>query len=415
MSEITTITQKLQSHYQEKRVFGKDEVKQNLLSVLPAMISEMQSRREGENETLGKGIYESLSLEGVSKKVFGVPFSEVLYDLGIRTDKHSFGDILKMSGVKADKASLGNVIRDRASFGNMQTLAGVPSDYRFLIPEIILAITMTAYEETAKWAAWVSGTDTVNQLSGIKVPRLERGKSMPYQIGEGQSIPAGSVEFGQKEVSVRKYGLHFGITDEMMASQSLDTVALFMRNYTSDMNIGDNSKALDVLINGEQADGSESAAVIGVDATADGYKQLDIDRVSAQLKGLNMQLNAGIGSISNALQDLNQSLPNRERLTLQQYAGVMTDLYNLPDADHILLFDKSKAMRRLQYGAMKIETERDPSRQIERVYMTFHSAFYIAKRDARVIVDKSVTFAANPFPAYMDFEARRLETFGSGF
>jgi len=355
------------------------------------------------------------SLAKTSEKVFGVSFNEILYDLGIRADKHSFMDILKLSGAKYDKASLSGAFREKSSFGNMQTLGSVPTDYRFLIPEIFLAMSMTAYEETAKWAAWVGGTDTVNQLNGIKVPRLMRGQSMPYEIAEGQSIPAGSVEFGQKQVSVRKYGLHFGITDEMMTSQSLDTVAFFMRNYMSDMNIGENAKALQTLINGEQTDGSESSPVIGVDATADGFKQLDIDRVSAQLKGLNMQLNGGIGSITNALQDLNQSLPNRERLTLQQYAGVMTDLYNLPDADQILLFDKSKAMRRLSYGAMKIETERDPSRQIERIYLTFHSGFYIAKRDARVIVDKSVTFAANPFPAYMDFEARRLETFGSGF
>jgi len=170
------------------------------------------------------------------------------------------------------------------------------------------------------------------------------------------------------------------------------------------------------LLNGEQSDGSESTAVVGVDATADGFKEFDIDNVTGQLDGLGFAANTVIGSKANALQDLNQSLPNRDRKTLQSYSGLLRyDQYNLPDPDMVLIFDSRNAMRRMQLGGMKLETRRDPSRQTDEVFMSFFSGFYRQLRSSAVLLDKSVTFASTPFPSTMDYEARRLETFKSGF
>ena len=45
------------------------------------------------------------------------------------------------------------------------------------------------------------------------------------------------------------------------------------------------------------------------------------------------------------------------------------------------------------------------------MFVSNHFGFAVLRRDARVILDNTLTFAANPFPAYMDIDARLAQAF----
>ncbi len=67
-------------------------------------------------------------------------------------------------------------------------------------------------------------------------------------------------------------------------------------------------------------------------------------------------------------------------------------------------------MRQPRSGMMT-ERRRNIRNQTEELFVSDWINFAIVKRDARIAEDKDWTFAAHPFPAYMDIDARLAENF----
>jgi hypothetical protein len=80
------------------------------------------------------------------------------------------------------------------------------------------------------------------------------------------------------------------------------------------------------------------------------------------------------------------------------------DMFLLPD-DQYLLVNTANCMIELAYGGMKVMQETKASTDTTEVYVSKYVGFSIVKRDARVIIDKSLEYATNPIPDYMDVEA----------
>ena len=228
----------------------------------------------------------------------------------------------------------------------------------------------------------------------------------------------GSVKFGQKYVDTFKIGTGIQLTDELILSTSLDIFFLFMQEVGNDMRIGADTLAIDILINGEQASGTESAPVVGTDDGST-FTYKDIKRVFTRMRRLSQPATRIIAGEEDTIDitgiDKFEGFNGDTRLSsIRSIVGVPDqfdmDVYPLP-ADQIMFVAPDRAMIKLQFGGMKVERERDIQTQKEIMVITDYINFAIVKRDARVILTKGDTLVNLPFPSYMDIDARIAETF----
>lgn len=288
----------------------------------------------------------------------------------------------------------------------------IDGDYRFLIPELILSAIRLDYEADGLFNQWIASTTNISS-DEIKMPQILRGNAVPRIIGEAESIPFGTVKFGQKKAGVRKIGVGFKITDELMDKSSLDMLFRFLGEVGTDMAIGTDVEAFNVLMNGEQADGSESAPVVGVDSTGD-FSFKDIRRVTGRGKRLKRNYGRVVTGENDGI-DLSL-LPEFKGFNGSAVLAKMESILGVPDAlkndiwsmpeNQVLFVDAANAMTQLKYKGMKTETRRNPQNQEEEIFVSNHIGFAITRRDARVILDSSKDFATNGFPPYMDIDAR---------
>ena len=67
-----------------------------------------------------------------------------------------------------------------------------------------------------------------------------------------------------KTVKLQKLGTGLKVSDEVLQYVNINILSLYMEDFGVKLNIGLDSLAIDTLINGDQADGSLAAPVIGV-------------------------------------------------------------------------------------------------------------------------------------------------------
>lgn len=334
--------------------------------------------------------------------------------LGFDTAVMSFSDIADATGLGTmNTVSFEALMKE--SFAAPASVSDINSAFRFILPEVVLQAVRTGYVHSAYYNNWIAGSQPSPQQKAT-LPRILRGDTMPYKIKEGGLIPSGSLAFDKKEVNTYKVGIGFKITDELLMQSSLDMLFLFLQEVGNDMAIGTDVEALDVLVNGEQADLSESSPVIGVTDTAVGLQMEDVDRVMTRMNRLNFRVNRIIASedIKNA--DLNADYASRERMKLEDYTGLPVDVHKLPTASQVMFIDTTRAMVQMNFGGMKVERIRRPETQIEETYVTMFIGFFKVRRDAAVIVDTTVAYsgtigATGGFPSYMDIDSRISATF----
>jgi len=98
----------------------------------------------------------------------------------------------------------------------------------------------------------------------------------------------------------------------------------------------------------------------------------------------------------------------KQRINLRTPVPQSQDLHvhgAMPTTNKLLLVDSTSAMLKLNAQALQVESERIVARQINGTYATLTTGFVTMFRDGRIIVDKSLDFATNGFPAWMDASA----------
>src|SRR5687768_17138678 len=73
--------------------------------------------------------------------------------------------------------------------------------------------------------------------------------------------------------------------------------------------------------------------------------------------------------------------------------------------DKQILVDRSSAVIKYNAQPLLVENDRIVSNQTLETYASLTTGFGTLYRDARIIIDASLTFAGNGFPAYMDVDA----------
>ena len=398
------------------------EVKDQTLESLEGFAKNVQNLRRGTSEdSKGNKINPiDLSLDDAIKVSYGCDTPQFLSNLGIFTNSMSLETAARELGCdNLTNLELQNLMISHGSFsaGSPAHTNDISSDHRFIIPELITSAIRVGYEHTAMHNNWTASTQNMSKRK-VTMPQILRGDGQMTKINEGADIPMGSVQFGQKEANTFKVGTGFAITDELVIESTLDMLFLFMQEVGNDMSIGADVLALDVLLKGEQSDLSESAPVVGVN-TPGQFTYKDIKRVFTRMKRLGQPASRIITGEEDGIDitdiDKFQGFDGPSKLAnIRSILGVPEvfdiDTHGVPD-DQAIFVNPTKALVKLKFRGMITEKRRNPRNQTEEMFISDHIGFAIIKRDARVILDKSLDFSVAGFPDYMDIDARIKEGF----
>ena len=389
----------------KKQVLGNDG------RSLPRDSEQGKTMRAGLLNDVGEVVqdYWSLKKGSDNKAPIDISFGEYVNNVYgfAKTSKGGFDNYLHAMGVDPSKHTIESLL----------TLPQFRGAGTWLIPEIIVEAVRLGIEAT-DLTSLIAATKTVTQPI-ITVPHINSSDSVPQKMGEAERFKMGRVSYGSKQVGSEKVGIGIEITDEVRNFTSIDLLAVELSDIGRLMAIAETSFMIDVLINGEQASGNYSAPVIGVDNTTNGITYKDLKRVSTRMKNL-QRLPQDM--LSNEDTELDISLLPE----VIGYAGGTTLLGLTPDRadvrslrthshglmspDHAMLIDPKSAIVRLIVRSLLVEDARDASRQLDNIYVSKTLGFYKLKRDAAVILDKTLAYASNGFPSYMDIEAFQSAT-----
>lgn len=292
----------------------------------------------------------------------------------------------------------------------MANLYAMPdSNIHWLIPEIIREAITLGINQAPFYPSIIAGDQPINGLQAI-MPMINPSDANPSRVNEGETIPLGTVSFGQKTVNLYKIGKGFKITDEVKNYVSLDVLGIFLRDFGTQLGYSMDTLAMDVLVNGNKSDGSESAPVIGV-KTKDSLVYKDLLKLWVRASRLGRSFNSIIGGEDMAVDMLD--LPEfKDRkigtteatLNLKSPVPNKADFFIHPavDTDQVLLLDPKAALIKLTAKQLMLESERIVSNQTNSIYATLTTGFSKMYQDATVLLDKSVEFTS--FPAMLDVD-----------
>lgn len=295
-------------------------------------------------------------------------------------------------------------------FDTIENIFTTPDkDIRWLIPEIFRDALRLGYRTSPIWPSITAVEEVTTGLSQV-LPSINMSDAAPKRVGEGETIPVGTLTFQSKKFDIHKFGRGIKLTDEVARYVNLSVISIYFQDFGMKMGLGVDHLAIDTLINGEQADGSESAPVIGV-RTPNTLTFRDMLKVWIRMSKIGRMPKIMIGNEDAALEtwDLAE-FKNKVQGTTDYKLNVKTPLPtgadyfihgNVPNNQQIIL-DPSSALIKLNAQPMMIESERIVSNQSEAFYASFTLGFAKLFTDAAVILDHSKDFAAFGFPAGFD-------------
>lgn len=281
---------------------------------------------------------------------------------------------------------------------------------RWIAPEIFMDPIMRGAVQSVFYPDLVVREIMVGQPT-VTMPRIDLSDAALADSEEAATIEEGTVTYDDKTVKLSKKARGIKITYEAIKFNNLDLVALYFEDLGRILGSNLNGMAVLNLVNGDQDDGSEAAAVVGVEDTGDGFTYLDIARIWVRLSLLGRRSVAIIGNETTALQYLDlPEVKNKNQFgsallstNLKTPLPTDQDLYvstKVP-ANKLVFVDTSAAQVQLTAWPLLVENERIVSKQIEGTFASIYTGFAKLQRNAAVVLDKSVAFSGNSFPAWM--------------
>lgn len=310
-----------------------------------------------------------------------------------------------------------------ASVDTIQNIITVPDEsVRWLVPEIIRDAVRLGLRKSPIWQDFIASEQTLANPSVI-IPSWNMSEATPRYVGEGETIPKGAVSFGQKSLKVRKLGKGLRITYEVAQYVTVNVLSIFLQDFGVKLNMGMDSLLIDTLINGEQADGSESAPIVGIGtAGLTNFVYADLLRVWIRMSMLGRMPFGIIGGEAAALKVLD--LPEFKQGVVggTNAAGVapnskldlrtpipQTSAYYIHGSvpnNYQILVDRSSSVIKYNVQPLLVENDKIVSNQTLETYCSLTTGFGILYRDARVVINAAVAFSGNGFPTWMDVAAQ---------
>ena len=324
----------------------------------------------------------------------------------------SFADFLKEKYALSQEQYLKELGIDTKST-TMQNIFTMPDpSYRWLVPEIIRSAIDLGIREAPFYPSLIASEQSINGLSAI-MPIINPSDAAPARVNEAETIPVGDVSFGQKTVTLFKIGRGFKLTDEVKNYVSLDVLAIFLRDFGVQLGYAMDTLAMDTLTNGNAANGSEAAPVIGVGNTTDGITYKDLLRIWIRGSRLGRNYQNIIGGEDQAIELLDlPEFKDRKSGTSQATLNIKSPVPNqanfyihpgTPD-NQLVLIDKAAALIKLTAKELMLESERIVSNQTQATYATLTTGFCKMYQDAVILLAADKKFTENGFPSFMNID-----------
>lgn len=283
---------------------------------------------------------------------------------------------------------------------------------RYLIPEILRKAIRVGLRSAPIWPN-ITAMEMDSSQKKVTMPYLNMSDAAPRKVNEGETIPVGSISYGDKSVEVSKIGRGIKIPYEVVRFVSIDVISLFFQDFGIKMGHALDTMAIDVLLNGDQLNGSEAAPIIGVGTTGTKvYK----DFLRPWVRGSRMGRNFTtiIGNEDAAIETLDlPEFKDRNSGTTQATLDLKTPIPNKASyyvhgnvpANQEILIDTRFSLIKMNVVPLLIETDKIISNQMLEAYATVTTGFCKLYKDAALVVDSDLAFSSNGFPSYMDVDA----------
>lgn len=399
---------------------GKPVATHGLKGKVKQLVKEMEARRQHKEKP------QNLSLrQHLARNYDGLEPQHLYSELGIEPEFMTVKELMLdednawlMPEIVRDGVARGmglvqreqlTALRDFMSSLAVTSEAGTGGN-RWLSPEVFTDPVMRGAVQATFYPDLVVREITVGNLT-VTVPFLDLSKATLKESHEGATIEEGSVTYKDKKVTIRKRARGIKVTYEAVEFNTLDLVQLYFEDFGRLLGHTLNGDAVLAIINGDQDDGSEAAAVVGVADPNVGITYKDVLRVWARLSMLGRSSTSIIGNETSAVDYL--TLPEvlkKDQVgsaiaptTIKTPLPTQQDLYlsvKVP-GKKLIFQDSSASLVQLTARPLLVESERIVSKQLAGTYASIYTGFSKLNRNASVILDGALALNANPFPAWM--------------
>lgn len=322
-------------------------------------------------------------------------------------NKHLMPEIIRQGG----RIGMGLAARERAaSLGPVTSgQGGSPGTGRFLNPDVYLDVVNRGLVQGPFYQDLIIREETVPQKT-VTMPHVNLSDAAVKTTAEGETIDEGTVSYGDKVVTLAKKARGLKITYEAIRYNTLSFVQIFFADAGRLLGNSLNNLAVDALADGDQDDGSEAAAVIGVEDTDDGITWLDLARVAVQGSLIGRNYTQAIGTAAVVLAYLNMDemkrmffgsaiLPTQLKTPISFPSNLYASAH--VGASKLILNDPSSSLIQLTSAPLMVEADKVISKQIEESFMSITTGFAKVQRTASLIIDGSITYSGHEFPTWM--------------
>lgn len=287
---------------------------------------------------------------------------------------------------------------------------------RWLFPEIMRDAIIRGLDYTPIYPTLITGDEPV-QGTGLTMPAMDWTSTMAQEalklrdVNEGATIPEGEIiTWQEKQVTVKKKARGLKQTYESIMFTPINLASIYFEELGTRLGIDLDKDFINIALNGDQADSSQSAPVIGASVTNTLTYQ-DIARAWIRFRRIGRQSAAMITNEADATTILSMAQFQRTQqaatvtpsgVTLNANVPLPTsqDIYvhdAMPDKK-ILFIDPSRAFVKLTAMPLLIESEKIVSRQIQGEYVSIITGFANIFKDGRLLLDYSTSLTTNPGP-----------------
>lgn len=307
------------------------------------------------------------------------------------------------------RRGIGMAQREKMAKASQAVIADGGSE-RFLSREIFLDPVMRGAVQSTFYPDLIIREEPVSQPT-VTVPKIELSDAELKDTNEAATIEEGTVSYGSKDVKLKDKARSLKVTYHAIQFNSLSLAQIYFEDAGRILGHTLNGMAVDCIINGDQDDTSEAAAVIGVEDTNDGVTWYDIARVAIQFGLLGRVGIQAIGNATSALDYLNlPEVKNKQFPGAPLLATMMKSPLTMPEAlfvspkvtgSKVVIQDPSASLVQLTAVPLMVETDKIIEKRIEVAVTSIYTGFAKIQRNASVVINGAVAFSGNGFPAWM--------------
>lgn len=292
---------------------------------------------------------------------------------------------------------------------SLDHLLSLSGEVKYFAPEVIRdAVLMGMTMNDVNYLDLCAGSVNVDSLDAT-TPWVQFSDDTPLATGEAETFAEAKLTWGHKSVRLAKKGVSFFWSDEVIMAVKIPLLQQYMQRVGVNLSAAMYTEAVSTLINGDQASGADSCAVIG---TANGSTLVfgDILKAWVRARLIGMKWNAMITDETTA----NSILAMDEFTKPQGFGDVRVNLDSpnrivpgnvthliASGATHPIFFDPTQAMIYLSFRPLFVETERIVMREVTGTKASIIGGYNTLWRHARVMIDKSKSFSGYGFPSWM--------------